>query len=141
MPGRRCAWAGLLCVSREMKLALEVVMRLDGERMRTARVAGLAAAMDASVEETKRVVAGLVRRGIVRNGAAAEGTVSLLARPRDLTLADVASATDEWLTLAPCGEDPDDGIPGLPQALSLVRERVAEGLKDIRLTPFAQMGA
>lgn len=138
MPRNQDSWRGLVSVSREMKLALEVVLRLVGERQHSAPVAELATAMGVPVEALKGVLARLVHRGIVHNGAANKDIVSLLAPVDDLTLADVADATDEWLTVARCDDDPEDGSPGLSEALSLVRERATEGLREVRLARFAQ---
>jgi DNA-binding IscR family transcriptional regulator len=121
-----------------MRVALRIILFLERDDAHSASVGRLARAIGSSVGETRRVVARLAGRGIVRDGAAAGDAVSLLVRPSDLTLADVASATTEWLTIAPCGRASDNGIPGLPQALSLVRERATEGLKEIRLTPFTR---
>jgi len=127
----------LLAVSPRMVLATNALLFLSGRRQRAARVQEIATALTASCRELQALLATLVERGIVRGDCGPDGTVSLPPQADQLTLADVANATDEWLLSASCAEDEGPHAPGLSQAMSFVREQVMSGLRQIRLSSYA----
>jgi DNA-binding IscR family transcriptional regulator len=126
----------LFRISTEMKLAVSLVLRLAGDRQQSAPVAEVAAGLGVSVEELQPVLAGLAQRRVLDEGNIANGIASLVASVDTLTLADLAEAAGEWLTVAGFEHGAENTIPGLSDALSVVRERATEGLRGIRVARF-----
>ncbi len=127
------AWARLLCVSPQMKLATETMVSLLRCGQRGASLDDLAASLSAQVNDVGDVVLALARKGLVQGLGGPDDRVHVTDLACAVTLADIADAVQDWVLVASCQEDPGPAQPGLSQALLLVAEQVREALGSVSI--------
>jgi len=123
----------LLKLSDDMVLGTNVVLFLCRQEGQEAGLEDIATGLGTSHDKVWRQVSRLVRHGIVACENGADSRLSLSAKAKTLTLADIARATDGWLDVPVREEDNGIDTPGLPHALSLVRERVLADLGEMNV--------
>ena len=127
----------LLALSDDMVQGTNVVLFLCRQEGRKAGLEEIAAVLGTTRDSVWRQVSRLVRHGIVACEHDADGRFCLTAKADGLTLADIARATDDWLGVPAWEEDNGPDTPGLPQALSIVRERVLADLGEMSVLACA----
>lgn len=123
----------LLSISPDMVLATRVVLLLARSSSGAASVRELCASARMSPTQAEDVIRHLVESGIVEQRPD-DSTVSLSMDAGVLSLADVARSVGEWLLIDDGGLDPDPGLPGLPAALRIVRDRCLSDLERLTVS-------
>ena len=128
---------GLLGISRTMELATNTVVSLARREHYSAEKQELAGELGVSHEELEEILERLALRGIVCRDEPSAGMVRLSEGAAELTLADVAGASGEWLVAPRWQEAHRSPYAGLTEAIGLVRGAVLDGLANMRVLAIA----